>query len=243
MRVRAKKRHNGFILSWQLAGKIFCLTALLLSLIIFIVTPRNFGYFPVKSVKIFGVQHIEHHTIEALVAPLVSKSFFVVNVAAIKNRIAELPWVGQVEVRRVWPDQVMIVIHEKEPVACWNETSLLSQTGELFSPAISTFPAGLPKFVGETGEQIKIAKFYVKINQLLAPLHFKIMRVELNTLVGWSVTLNNGMKLNIGHKDILNRISHFVQVYSQVVGDHVADVEYVDLRYPNGMAVRWKSVT
>jgi cell division septal protein FtsQ len=31
-----------------------------------------------------------------------------------------------------------------------------------------------------------------------------------------------------------------VKVYPKIVGMHESDVEYIDLRYSNGIAVKWK---
>ena len=150
---------------------------------------------------------------------------------------------ADVVVRRIWPNQVVITVNEKIPFALWNDASLLSDAGELFSPEMSSYPEGLPQFAGPSGEQILMTKYYAKMSGLLMPLHFKIARLELTPSMAWTITLNNGMKLNVGHKDVLTRISHFVKVYPKIIGDRVADVEYIDLRYSNGMAVRWKSVT
>lgn len=154
-----------------------------------------------------------------------------------------LPWVAQVVVRRVWPDVVVVTINEKKPVALWNDNSLLSSAGELFSPETKSYPAGLPQLKGPAGEQILMAQYYAKMSSALTPLHCKIMRLELTPAMAWNLTLDNGTKLSIGHKDILTRLNHFVKVYPKVVGDHISNVEYIDLRYPNGMAVKWKSIT
>jgi cell division protein FtsQ len=240
---RVKKNYHGLNFSWRKSGKYFILGALIAILIFSLATFKNTGCFPIKGVKIFGVQHLDRNEMQALVAPLVKNGFFGVAVDRIKESISSLPWVSQVVVRRVWPDQVIVVINEREPVAIWNDSSLLSTTGELFTPARTTYPHGLPQLVGAPGEQLFMAQYYAKMASILEPLHFKITHLELTPAMTWSITLDNGMKLNVGGKDILTRLDHFVKVYAKIVGDRVADVEYIDLRYPNGMAVRWKSVT
>jgi cell division protein FtsQ len=166
-----------------------------------------------------------------------------VEVDKIKERLMQLPWISQVIVRRVWPNLVVVSIGEKTPVALWNGASLLSTTGELFSPPVDSIPAHLPQLVGPSGEQLFMAQYYAKINDVLMPLHFKIARLELTPSMTWNLMLDNGIKLSVGHKDVLTRLNHFVKVYSKIVGNRVAEVDYIDLRYPNGMAVRWKSVT
>jgi cell division protein FtsQ len=65
----------------------------------------------------------------------------------------------------------------------------------------------------------------------------------MSPYLSWDIELTNGMKMRLGYKDVLTRVSHFVKVYPKIVGERVSDVDYVDLRYPNGLAVRWKTVS
>jgi cell division protein FtsQ len=228
----------------KIAGNILALMILLSAITIIFLKVKEAEYYPIAVVKVYGIQHVDQHHVENLMTPFVKKGFFAINVELIKDQLAQLPWVSQSVVRRIWPNQVTVIVHEKSALARWNDTSLLSTSGELFSPAVGTYPDGLPQFIGPIGEQIVMAKYYAKMSSLLVPLHFKIVRLELTSTLEWALTLDNGIKLNIGRKDILTRISHFVKVYPQIVGDQqLAGVEYIDLRYPNGMAVRWKSVT
>jgi cell division protein FtsQ len=240
---RARKQTHSLRFSWKGFLKAFTLALLFFASIFYFTHIRNNEYFPIHAVKVYGVQHVNPQEVQTLIEPLVSKGFFAVDVERIRELISQLPWAAQVTVRRMWPDRVVIVINEKNPVALWNDSSLLSASGELFSPTTATYPAGLPQLAGPAGEQLMMAQYYAKMNSVLAPLHSKIARLELTPAMTWSLTLDNGMKLNVGHKDILTRLDHFVKVYPKIVGTRVADVEYVDLRYPNGMAVRWKSVT
>jgi cell division protein FtsQ len=200
-------------------------------------------HFPIKVVRVVGAKHIDHQMVQHALYSLVTQGFFNVEVEAIKERILQSSWVSDVSVRKVWPDQVWITIIEKKPIARWNVDSLLSSSGELFIPDTGTPPIDLPEFIGPDGKQIFIMQYYNRINNLLTPLHFKVARLEWSSANLWNVTLNNGMKLTVAHKDFLTRFSHFVKVYPKVIGDRANQIDYVDLRYPNGLAVRWKSVT
>lgn len=137
----------------------------------------------------------------------------------------------------------MVNIIEKQPLARWNGASILSATGELFHPAAKTVPAGLPLFFGPEGEQMQIMGYYDRLTQILQPLHVKIMRLELMPHFAWRIMLDNGIKLTAGYKDSLTQLTGFVKVYPKIVGDRAGEVEYIDLRYPNGMAVRWKIIS
>jgi cell division protein FtsQ len=240
---RVRKHYHGVEVSWKFILKAFVFIVFVSLLFIAANKIKSSEYFPVHNVKIFGAQHVNHTDVQKLVSPLIGNGFFAVDVDKIKERLLQMPWVAQVVVRRVWPDLVVVAINEKNPVALWNDNSLLSSAGELFTPEVKTYPAGLPQLSGPAGEQILMAQYYAKMSSVLTPLHCKITRLELSPAMAWSLTLNNGTKLSIGHKDILTRLNHFVKVYPKIVGDRISDVEYIDLRYPNGMAVKWKSVT
>lgn len=198
-------------------------------------------YFPIKRVQVFGVHRVDQQQIQEIVLPLVNKGFFSVNIENIRDRLLQIPWVGDIFVRRYWPDRIEITIVEKNAVATWNEQSLLSDAGVIFMPSRDTFPETIPAFNGPDGKQINVLQTYIEMNRLLLPLHTKIAHLELTPYLSWKLMLDNGIALRLGHKDILTRVGHFVKVYPKVIGDRGTDVEYVDLRYPNGMAVRWRT--
>lgn len=197
-------------------------------------------YFPIKTVRVYGLNRLNQQDVHNALLPLVERGFFTINVDRIRDRLKQLPWVSDLFVRRVWPDQIVINLSEKNPVARWNETTLLSENGELFSPSEESFPADLPKFSGPDGQQIFMLRNFVDMNRLLLPLHAKISYLELTPFLTWKLTLDNGITMQIGHKDILTRLDQFVKVYAKIVGMRAKDVDYIDLRYSNGIAVRWK---
>lgn len=190
----------------------------------------------------YGVHNVDREGMQYLLKPLVSQGFFSVDVDSVKEHLLQSPWVAHVFVQRVWPDKVLVTLEEKTPIARWNKNQLLSSTGELFSPDINSFPKDIPHFMGPEGEQIQMMEYFKKINSILSPLHFKISRMELLPSMSWNITFDNGVKVSIGNKDVLTHIRHFVKVYPKIIGDRAGNVDYVDLRYPNGLAVKWKAV-
>lgn len=199
-------------------------------------------YFPIKTVHVYGLQHVDQTEVQNLLMPLVNHGFFSINVESIKDRLLQMPWVATIFVRRTWPDQVDVTIIEKNAVARWNDESLLSDGGELFSPNQNTYPAHLPLFKGPAGKQMMMLDYFNQMNRLFEPLHAKISYLELTPYLSWKLVLDNQITLQVGHKDILTRLGHFVKVYPKIVGARATDVDYIDLRYPNGIAVQWKTV-
>lgn len=197
--------------------------------------------FPIRTVRVTGVRHIDKNELKQTLAPLVKCGFFSINIEYIRDRLEQMPWVADSTVRRTWPDKILISIVEREAVARWNKESLLSSDGDLFDPNETSYPVSLADFVGPAGTHITMLKYFVNINRILHPLHVKISYLELTPYYTWKLKLDNGLQLKLSNNDILTRLSHFVKVYPKIIGDRAGDVEYVDLRYSNGMAVKWKA--
>ena len=106
--------------------KIILLGALILSSVFIISQFKLSNYFPIKTVRIYGINRIDRQEVQTLLQPLVNQGFFTVKVDYIRDRLSQIPWVSDIFVRRNWPDQVEITIIEKKPIAEWNNQSLLS---------------------------------------------------------------------------------------------------------------------
>ncbi len=198
-------------------------------------------YFPLHEVTISGATRSDKAQVEKILTPLLSGGFFNSNVEEIRDAALTLPWVKNVYVQKIWPDKVNIVLEEKRALSRWNNAGLLSVDGELFSPPLNSYPQGLPQFIAEPGQQLALLDYFANINRLLHSLHVKITQLELTPYFAWRLTLENGIVLQLGYKHSLTRLEQFVKVYPKIVGARAKDVAYIDLRYPNGIAVKWKS--
>lgn len=201
------------------------------------------NFFPIRYVSVYGANHMEHAAVEDVLRPYLSKGFFSIDVEFIRDRLGQLPWVSGSFVRRHWPDQVEIGFIEKKATARWNNSGLLSDGGEIFAPPQPSWPKDIPTFIGPDGSQLQMLENYKAIDRILSPLHAKISSLELTPFATWNLKLENGLFLQIGYRDSLTRLSHFVKVYPKIIGTREKDVEYVDLRYSNGVAVKWKEPT
>jgi cell division protein FtsQ len=190
---------------------------------------------------VYGIHHAAPEEVQQVVMPLVDRGYFTIHLDHIRDHLLQLSWISNVSVRKIWPDQVELTIHEKMPIAIWNKESLLSENGVLFSPKQASYLSSLPTFIGSPGQQIVMLNVFKDMSRLLVPLHVKIAHLELTSYLTWKLKLDNGMMMQIGYNDVLTQLNRFVKVYPKVIGTHASDVEYVDLRYPNGVAVRWKT--
>lgn len=169
--------------------------------------------------------------------PRASGNFFAADLAEIRARVERLPWVRQVAVRRVWPGRLEISIEEHVALARWGDEALVNTHGERF---LGKTQEALPAFIGPAGTQAEVARRYARFTTIVAPLGTKIERVVLSPRHAWQLRLGNGLHVALGRdpEAAEERLKKFVDAYPATLARGGQRYEYVDLRYPNGFAVR-----
>lgn len=204
--------------------------ALCLGALYWVLLPQHF---PLTRVDLKGnFEKTSRAELEAAL-PRISGNFFAADLAEVRASVERLPWVRRVAVRRVWPGRLEISIEEHVALARWGDDALVNTYGERF---LGKTQEALPSFIGPAGTQAEVARRYASFTAIVAPLGTRIERVALSPRHAWQLRLANGLHLALGRDADLaeDRLRRFVEVYPAVKNKN----EYVDLRYPNGFAVR-----
>ena len=169
-------------------------------------------------------------------------TFFTVDLEAARALFEGIPWVRRAELRRRWPDCLEVRIEEQVPLARWGqrrETQLVNAQGELFRGHTD---AVLPVLAGPAGSEGEVARRYLAFRSLLAPLGLEPAQVLLSSRLAWQLRLSNGLTVQLGRdsdKDrVEERLARFVAAFPQTLARSRHRLEHVDLRYPNGFALR-----
>lgn len=200
---------------------------------------------PVQNIQIDGdVQHVNMAAVEKIIMQHVQHGLLRTNLGAMQQELTAVPWVGQARVSRVWPDTLHIWLEEPRAAALWADSGIVSQDGHVFYlPRGAELPHNLPVFEGIEGQIPLMLKEYQQMQAMLTPLNLAITRVILTPRFAWEVVLNNGMTLRLGQQQIIERIQRFVSAYPRLAASSPDSIEYVDLRYPNGFALKMASTT
>jgi cell division protein FtsQ len=197
--------------------------------------------FPVTRVEVKGsLQKTTRAQIEAAL-PRTATNFFVADLAEARGAVEKLPWVRRVGVRRVWPDALEISVEEHVALARWGAgdemSRLVNIQGETFSAKSSE---ALPSFIAPGGTAAEVTRRYRRFSEIIAPLGTGVERVVLTPRHAWQLRLGNGLHLMLGRDaDTAEaRLVEFIKAYPSTVARVGRKHEYVDLRYPNGFAVR-----
>jgi cell division protein FtsQ len=194
-------------------------------------------FFPVRAIEVTTpLAHTTKAEIGAAVQGRISGNFFAVSPDDVRQALEKLPWVRTASVRRVWPDALDVAIEEHVAFARWGDDALLNQQGERF---FGKSAEPLPQLIGPVGSEREVAYRYARFASIVAPLG-KLDRVVLTRRLAWQLHLAGGLDVMLGRDgdQAEARLRRFVSVYDATLGQIPRRHDYVDLRYPNGFALR-----
>ncbi len=194
---------------------------------------------PIGAVRVDGeFRFLSRERLEQVITAQLLDGFFLVDLDSVRDAVLSLPWVKAVTVRRIWPDRLHVRVVERQAAARWDGGGLVDVEGDPFSPADQHLPEGLPILKGPEGSEALLLGGFGKFSQWLAPLS-PIRRASLDGRRSWRLELMDGTHLILGRQPVEASLRRFARVFPAVLADHGGRAERVDLRYPNGFAVRW----
>jgi cell division protein FtsQ len=187
-----------------------------------------------------GIARADPAHVEAVVREELRGTFFTLRLAEGRASLERVPWVKAAALRRQWPDTLRVTIVEHEPLARWTDGLLVDTEGEVFA---ADFAGPLPQLAGPSGTAAIVAARFLEYGVELAPRALGIAELRLSPRGGWQLRTAGSAPLTVelGRNAPEERLSRFIAYYGRTVGalSRVgARVDYVDLRYGNGFAVR-----
>lgn len=211
--------------------------------------------FTLRAIRVEGVENAELRrvnplTMRASVLPRIKGNFFTVNLDTVRAAFESMPWVRRAAVQREWPNQLIVTIEEHQPLGTWDDDGrLLSVRGDLFIANLDEAEEDgeLLRFSGPNGSEKEVVARFADFRKWFAPLQLTPVAVDLSNRYAWTIKLNNGMTVALGREQdkttLKNRVNRLIQIYPQLFARLQGRIESVDMRYPNGLALRASGLT
>ena len=202
--------------------------------------------FPLRQVVVTHELHeLRRSDLERSLAGRLRGNFFSINLDALRASLEQLPWVRRAEVRRQWPSRIEVSIEEHVPVAFWGQATgqLVNSYGEIFSAAISAAPSEtMPLLLGPNGMAPEMLAHYQQAEDILKPLGRVPRVLHVSPRLAVQLRLDDGMLIELGRQQskapLRERLERFVEYYPSVLSAAKQRPQVVDMRYPNGFALR-----
>ena len=205
--------------------------------------------FTLRAIRIEGIEaplrHVNRSTVRTTALPRIRGNFFTTDLDAVRLAFEAVPWVRKASVRREWPNRLVVSLEEHMPLGTWGEDGrLVSVRGDLFTANLAEAEedAALVTFVGPAGSEKEVVARFEELRGWFAPVNLAPDALYLSGRYAWTVKLNNGMAIELGREQsnatLKERVARFTRIYPQLVANLQDRIESVDMRYPNGLALK-----
>ncbi len=213
---------------------------------------------PVSDVQVSGkLNFVDKNEIEMLVKENITGGYFTVDLAGIRALLLQKPWVKNVSLRRKWPASLNVLIEEQVPIAYWNKNAFLSEKGDVFKPAGIDKRLNLPGLNGPQGQHHHVWQFMNVLYKETALLNYEVVHLNLDERRAWQLVIveqnekgHNRIDVRLGRFDTEKRLQRFVRILpalsteygsASIDGFATNKIKVIDMRYPNGFAVKMNS--
>lgn len=159
--------------------------------------------FAVEDVLVSGNRQTSEIDILQLLGLDGSTSLLGLDIAVARQTLADMPWVESVEVRKVYPRAVEVVLRERQAYGIWQhgtELSLIEKSGSVIAPLRDNKFASLPLFVGRDAEtaaaavELEFARFPDIASRVKAFVRVAGRR--------WDIHLDNGVVVKLPEDEV-----------------------------------------
>jgi len=197
------------------------------------------------------LRHVSVATVRAGALPrLVGKAranFFTVDLEGVRSAFESVAWVRRAQVRRAWPDRLIVRIEEHQPLATWDEGRLINRAGELFTANLDEAEedGDLPTLSGPPGSEKDVAARFNEFRTVFAPLGLTPTALTLSPRYAWTAQFADArdaaVTVEFGRErdgaSLNERVGRLVAAYP-LVEKKWPRPRLFDMRYPNGFALR-----
>lgn len=197
---------------------------------------------PVDKIALVGkTEHVTQKEIAEILATNEFSGMLSIDMSLLREQLLKMPWVRDVQVRKIWPDTLSFEIKEFQPIAIINQR-YLTEKGSLIEESNYIAKSTVLKITIENDLSSVDINFVSLVKQLgeiqtkLANNGMEMKSLNISKSDNWIINLQGKFFIKVGRKQQLQRIENFLKVYAAIEDKN--KLESVDLRYSNGFAVK-----
>ena len=173
---------------------------------------RGLG-FGIEAITITGQRELISTEVLALAGIRPQDSLLFLDAEAIRARLVVSPMIKTADIRKLYPNQLIIAIHERKADAVWQvdgEVSIIAADGRVIDKMRDQRYARLPFIVGEGAQ-----KRYGEYMKILAASGSLRTQIRAGTLVGerrWTIKFSNGLDLKLPERQPDRAMAQFASL-------------------------------
>ena len=168
--------------------------------------------FDIKEIKIENNKILEYQELIKIFSFLYSKNIIFLNSYVLKKNIDQNSFIDKIEIKKIFPDKLIIKVFEKEPIAIlidkYQKKYYLGKKSDLIEFRKILKYENLPIVKGEPKNFKKLFDNLIKINfptdQILSYQHFKVNR--------WNIEMIDKKILKLPEKNYTESLTDFMSI-------------------------------
>lgn len=248
--VKPSRRRRASVARRRLAGGglVFCGVALVAFLLPGVL--RTAGFLQVTRITVRGHEHVSPGEVLALIGPLRGQNILTADLETHRQYLMTSGWVKTATLRRVLPSTIEVSVEEREPIGLARvggrlylidgEGTVIDEYGPRFAegglPIIDGLSLGTDGGVDETRAQL--VSNLVAALEAIPELSSRISQINVEDPYDAVVLLNDSPTLiHLGDDRFARRLREYLELAPSLRA-HVADIDYVDLRFDRKVFIR-----
>ncbi len=218
-----------------------------LALLIAVIQSRTLWmpyWLPLKGFQLNSqLNQLSDTDIQKILAPWENYSLPLAPLDDISAALTTNPWVLSANLRRAWPDSLMISVVENQATALVNDQWLINQKYQPFLQVEQVQQyQDLPKVYCQPHQIAQVMDNLRLMQQVIADTGLSVSALRLSKRGAWTADLTNGTELKIGRQDFIQRVEKYIALLPVIAPQQEQQVIVsADLRYDTGIAVQFET--
>ncbi|AHF00558.1 cell division protein FtsQ [Thiomicrospira aerophila AL3] len=231
---------------WLKLGLVVLLAGLVVVWVLLMMKPEQNATLSYKIIS--PLQNITLDQVEDQIWPYLEQSFWDVDLVGLQQVLQLNPWVESAFVSKQWPNQLVLKLVEREPVARWRQQSLVDRQGVIFNPDDVAAFGHLVVLDAHELQSRAMLRHWSEVQALLNPLDWQVLGMTWFADDVLKVDVDAGHQIYLIASDKKQLVQRFMLAWPKLSDSTVQPVILnsalkqsarwkIDLRYSNGMAL------
>lgn len=200
--------------------------------------------FVIKELKIKGkFRYLQPAEVGSVLREQDLGNFFSVELDLLKVKVEDLEWVQSADVRRQWPNSLIVSIVEHQPAMRWGDDKWVSTSGSIIALPADIADAKVITLNGDEAQSKRILLQAARWQKDFADEGLELRKTKLSNSQAWTLRLyypelDSEFDLLLGSNDVAARLARFKVLFNEQLKFSDRTLKRVDARYPDGLAVK-----
>lgn len=188
-------------------------------------------YFSVKEIEVKGYERLSPDTIISMAKIENLPNIFTLNLNDIAKRLELNPWIENIDIRKIFPDKILIQIEERKPMAIVHLEKFyyIDSNGVIFSPVSEMDKFNLPILTGIRGDfsengkivaedlAIKAIEFLKILEKTKTSPIDEISEIHMDRYFGiHCISLNEGIEIRMGWDNFEEKLKRLAIIWADL---------------------------